>query len=210
MKKLITSLLIMLMILSTGLAFAACKKDAEEPKADEQTEEKADKDADESEEAAPQPGVVKTIEPDAEETLGHNLPMQISAIYLFKDGSVSITLTDDLLKNELGDSKSKELMPFSESGVVEEIGVYNIGNGGFRTVVALMDDGTISAINTRALMEDHIIAVMDNIGGRDNFTSIEQQEGEDGFSIIGKTKEGEDVILDPVLLTENGEVEPIG
>ena len=58
-------------------------------------------------------------------------------------------------------------------------------------------------------MEDHILAVMDNLGGRDSFTGIEEQEGEDGFSIVGKTEEGDDVLLDPVILSENEEPQPV-
>ena len=61
-------------------------------------------------------------------------------------------------------------MPFAESGKVKDMYLCRIGNGGYRTIVALMDDGTVSAVNTRALIEDHILAVMDNLGGRDSFT----------------------------------------
>ena len=101
-------------------------------------------------------------------------------------------------------------MPFAESGEAKDIYLMRVGNGGYRTIVALMEDGTISAINTRALIEDHIVAVMDTLGGRDSFNGVEQEESEEGFSIIGKTEEGDDVILDPVLLTEEDEVQPAG
>lgn len=207
MKKTISILLTLLMILSMTFALGSCKKD--EPAAEPGTEA-ADDAKDKAEEPAADAGeVVKTFAPDSEEEIGKDLPMQIESITLYKDGTIKIVPTDDLKKNELADSEADSLMPFAESGKVKDMYLCRIGNGGYRTIVALIDDGTVSAVNTRALMEDHILAVMDNLGGRDSFTDIEEQEGEDGFSIVGKTEEGDDVLLDPVILSENEEPQPV-
>ncbi len=205
MKKTIAILLALLLILSMSFALSSCKKAEEE--IPEQTTETTEDTPEEKPEDAGE--IVKTFEPDSEEVIAHDLPMQIESVILYKDGSIKITPTEDLKKNELADSEADSVMPFAESGKATDIFLCRIGNGGYRTIVALMDDGTVSAVNTRALIEDHILAVMDNLGGRDSFTGVEQEENEDGFSIIGKTKEGDDVLLDPVILSENEEPQPV-
>lgn len=217
MKKIITSILVLVMILSMSLSLGACKKSSDEEAGAESTEQATEQSGSEDpEETADGEPVadaetVKTFEPDAKDEIGQDLPLQIESVSLLSDGSVVLIPTDDLKVNELGDSEATSLMPFSESGdaKVKDIYLYRIGNGGYRTVVALMDDGTISAINPIALIDDHIIAVKDNLGGRDSFTGVEQEEGEDAFSIVGKTEEGDDVILDPVILTEEEDVQPV-
>ena len=223
MKKTIAFILTFLMIMSIAFAFGSCTK-KEEPAGEDTVEapegDSGDKDAG-SEDKEESADIVKKIEPDTEEELGKDIPMQIESVVLYKDGSVKLVPTDDLRKNaidngELGEGEADSLMPFAESGkdeessdaktgVVKDIYLMKIGNGGYRTIVALMDNGTLAAINPRALIDDHIVAVKDNLGGRDSFTDVEQEENEDGFSIIGKTEEGDDVRLDPVILTEEDE-----
>lgn len=213
-KKMISIILALLMMLSSALVLASCdKKDGEtgiatEKSVAEEKQETEEQPEEETEDEKLDTDVVKFIQPDAEDVIGNDLPMQMESVALYKDGSVVIIPTGDLKENELGDSKATSLMPFAEFGKATELYVYRIGNGGYRTVVALMDDGTVSAINTGALIEDHIIAVKNNLGGRDSFTGVEQKESEDGFSIVGKTEEGDDVILDPVILSEDEEVQP--
>lgn len=222
MRKTIAIILTLLMILSTVFVLGSCSK-KEEPAAEETVEASTDESADKNEESESKDGtsadgadIVKKLEPDTEENLGKDIPLQIESVVLYKDGSVKLVPTDNLKENELGESETDSLMPFSESGkeeessdaktgVVKDIYLMKIGNGGYRTIVALMENGTLAAINPRALIEDHIVAVKDNLGGRDSFTDVEQEETEDGFSIIGKTEEGDDVRLDPVILTEEDE-----
>lgn len=207
MKKTIAILLTLIMILSMVFVLGSCKKKDQAPtESTETTEEKKEEDTADKDAGDKDAGdIVTSFNPDAEDVIEQDLPMQIESVVLYKDGSISITPKDDLKTNELADSDADSLMPFAESGKASEIYLFRIGNGGYRTILALMDDGTVSAINTRALLEDHILAVMDNLGGRDSFTGIEQKENEDSFSIIGKTKEGDDVLLDPILLPEEDE-----
>ena len=214
MKKIITGLLVLVMILSMSFALSACKNKEDET-IEEQGMAVVDPSADteddtETTEDISGGDVITSFEPDAEETLGHDLPLEIERVELLKDGTVILIPTGSLKENELAGSEATSLMPFADSGdaKVKELYLLGIGNGGYRTIVALMDDGTISAINPIALIEDHIIAVKDNLGGRDSFTGVEQKEGEDAFGIIGKTKEGDDVVLDPVILDEDGEIQP--
>ena len=238
-KKYIAGLLALIMIMSSSFTLSACtKKDSENAKTE--TEEKtddagsgsadsnADSDKDKDEDTASKGNpedIVTTITPDAEDVIGKNQPMQIESITLYKDGSIEVVPTDDLKKNELADSKATSLAPFAESGKAKEIYLCRVGNDGYRVVLALMDDGTISAVNTLSLFKDHIFVVMDRVAGRDNFVGVEETkvegegEGEsgggdiederngNGFSIIGKTETGDDVVLDSVLFSDSARAE---
>lgn len=235
MKKLIAGLLVMTMILGMSFALSACNNkdgeskneqglavvdkgasseednaDAEDAENAEKNEDAEEAEADEDSEDLSGADVVISFRPDGEGMLDQALPMEIESVELLKDGSVILVPTGSLKKNELGDSEATSLMPFADSGdvKVKEIYLLSIGNGGYRTIVALMDDGTISAINPRALIEDHIIAVKDRLGGRDSFIGVEQAEDEYAFGIIGKTEEGDEVVLDPVILEDEDEVQP--
>lgn len=204
MKKLIAGLLALIMILSMMLAVTSCKK-KDEAAPETQTEEGSDATEEAAEDLAE---VVKTLEPDAEDEIGNDLPLEIESAILYKDGSIRIIPTGDLKKNELGDSEADSIMPFAESGEAKDIYLLRLGNGGYRTILALMDDGTVSAVNAMVLIEDHIAVVMDNLGGRDSFVGLEQGESEEGFTIIGKTKEGDEVLLDPIILSDQARGEP--
>lgn len=201
MKNGFRTMLALLMALVMMICMAACggKDDAgasDTGGSDTQTEEQAageetDGEAADTEETA---DIVKTIE-GVDTDIGSREPLQIETITLFSDGSVAIVPTEDLKKNEIKDD-ADAVYPFEESGKVEDVAVVDYGNGGYRTVIALMKDGSISVVNGRALVEDHIFAVMDNVGGRDNFVKIESVKGEDAYSIIATTEDGEEVVLD--------------
>ena len=190
----------MILALILALALAVCmgscgKKDAEETadtSADTQTEEAA-----EEKPAEELPEVVKTIE-GVDENIGDREPLQIDTITLYADGSVAIVPLDDLRKNEIKDD-AEAVYPFEESGKVEDVAVADYGNGGYRTLIALMEDGTLSAISAKDLIEEHILVVMPNLTGRDNYVSVEQVENEDAFGVIGKTDNDEDIELDYAL-----------
>ncbi len=188
--KMILALMLALVLM---VCMGSCgRKDdggAADTSADTQTEENADTAEDEE-----MPEVVKTIE-GVDEDLGPREPLQIDSITLYADGSVAIVPVDDLKKNEIKDD-AQAVYPFKESGKVEDVAVADYGNGGYRTIVALMKDGTISVVNGRALVEDHIFAVIDNVANRDTFVEIQNVEQEDGYYIVGVTEDGNEVILD--------------
>ena len=142
------------------------------------------------------PEVVYTIE-DVDEVEDMNVPIQVSSITLFDDGTVLVVPTDDLKKNEMKeDPDAPGIYPFADSGEVKDVSVVNWGNGGYRTIIAVLKDGTISCVNGAALVEDHIIAVLNNVAGRDDFESVENTADESAWGIIGITKDGEEVVLD--------------
>ena len=199
--KMILALMLALVLM---VCMGSCgRKDdggAADTSADTQTEENADTAEDEE-----MPEVVKTIE-GVDEDLGPREPLQIDSITLYADGSVAIVPVDDLKKNEIKDD-AQAVYPFKESGKVEDVAVADYGNGGYRTIVALMKDGTISVVNGRALVEDHIFAVIDNVANRDNFVEIQNIEEEDGHYIVGVTEDGNEVILDYAMSFDEPEKE---
>ena len=189
MKRLLTGMFVLLMILSLTFGMSACKKEVEEPKQEAPAQSEEEQPADNAD-------IADTIEDIDTENM-HDLPMQIERVVLYKDGSVLVVPTEDLAKNELKDGEAEGLYPFADSGKVKSIHLFNIGNAGYRTIVALLDDGSISGINPRALCDDHIIAVIDSIANRDDFVKVEQVETDSGFEIKGTTEFDEEIILDP-------------
>ena len=186
-----------MLVMAMMICMTACAGSKEESKQadtvnETQTEEAAEPEAEEEE----LPEVVKTIEGiDDEENLKYREPLMIDSITLYDDGTVAIVPTEELRKNEIKDD-AEAVYPFEESGKVKDVWVVDYGNGGYRTIIALLKDGSISAVNGRALVEDHIFAVMDNVANRDTFTSVENRTDEDASSIVGITEDGEEVILD--------------
>lgn len=202
MKVNYKSILALMLALVMMICMCACSSKTEEADAsgaaaDSQTEETAD-DSEEAEEETEQAEAVKTVEGiDDEETLKTREPLMIDSIILYDDGTLAVIPTDDLRKNEIKDD-AEAVYPFEESGKVKDFWVVDYGNAGYRTIIALMKDGSISAANGRALVEDHIFAVMDNVANRDNFESVENRrdEYEDAETIVATTEDGEEVILD--------------
>jgi ABC-type Fe3+-hydroxamate transport system substrate-binding protein len=192
-KRIIALILALLMM----ICMTACKDDSEEAASDSSTAaaQTAADDEKETEEAEEPVKVVKTIE-GIDEDIGSRLPLMIDSIVLYEDGSVAIIPTEDLKKNEIPEDDADAVYPFEESGKVADIYVMDYGNGGYRTIVALMKDGTISAVNGRALVEDHIFAIMDDVANKENFVSVENRKDEDASSIVAVTDDGEEVILD--------------
>lgn len=187
MKRKLTIILALMMMLAVSICFASCGKD--EAETEEQIRDEMTQEVEEG------PAVVKTID-GIDEDIGKRPPLEISQIVLYEDGTVEIVPVDDLKKNEIKDEETTGIFPFKDSGKVSDIAVVEYGDEGYRTILALLDDGTISAVNGRALVEDHIIAVMDNVSGRDNFVSVENIEQDGEIFIVGYTEDGEEVVLD--------------
>ena len=184
MKKAITLIITMLMIFAMTLGMSACKGSSGGD----------DKDGNKPAETDTEKVVTSITDIDTEDM--DDLPLGIESVTLFEDGSVRIAPVGALKKNEIKDDKTDAIYPFDEFGKVKEIYLVRFGNNGYRTVIALMDDGTLSALSARELIEDHIAVVMPNVSGRDNYVSVEEVKDEDSFKVIGKTDDGEEVELD--------------
>ena len=189
MKKTIAILLMLMMLLSAAMLSACGGKD-EAP-------------ADTGQPADSEPTVTDTVkavdsldEIDTEDTL--DMPLQIESITLFEDGRLRIVPTGDLLKNAETNNEITDgaAYPFDDSGKVEKFYLVRYGNGGYRTIICLMDDGTLSALSANELIQDHIFIVMDNMTGRDTYVDVKQMEYDDAFGVVGVTEDGEEIELD--------------
>ena len=192
-KKRLLGLLSVLLILAMAVMLAACgAKSSEEPAAEEAPGEIVE----EEETGA---DVVKVIEEiDTEDMM--DVPLQIESITLFEDGTLRIVPVEDLLKNAESNDEVVDgaIYPFEDSGKVKDVYLVRFGNGGYRTIICLMDDGSLSALSANELIKDHITVVWDNLTGRDTYVSVEERvaEDEDAYGVVGITEEGEEIDLD--------------
>ena len=186
--------LCLLLVLLIAVMLPACgAKDAAEADAEAETA------GSQQEEVQQEPvkEIVKSIDEIDTEDM-QDLPLQMESITLFEDGSLMIVPTEDLLKNaetndELVDGA---IYPFADSGKVKDVFLVRYGNGGYRTIICLMDDGTLSALSANELITDHITVVWDALTGRDTYVSVKQNESEDGFGVVGVTEDDEEIDLD--------------
>lgn len=183
-----TSILAVLLIIAMMLLLAACGKAGE-----------AAGEAEEQSDAAPEETVQVLKSFDEIDTEDMNdKPLQIESVQLLEDGTVRIVPTEDLLKNaETNDELVDGAMyPFADSGKVKDIYLVRFGNGGYRTIICLMEDGSLSALSAKELIEDHITVVWDNLTGRDTYVSVEQKQDDDAFGVVGITEDDEEIELD--------------
>ena len=218
--------LILVMVMAFGL-FAACGNSGESEEAQDEgtaaeetaepedtaAEETAEPETGEAEEApsetpeeTPEEAPAETKEAvtyldriDEEDMF--DLPLQMESITLYSDGSVGIVPTGDPLANAeaSGELTDGAIYPFKDSGKASEIYVFWVGNAGYRTVVCLMEDGTVSGLNPSELIENHKAVAVDNLAGRNDFVSVYQFTDESAQGIMGVTEAGDEVLLDESL-----------
>ncbi len=188
-KKRSAALLSLLLMLALTMMLAACGAKAEEEPETVPEEEPA--------EVAVE--IVKSIDEIDTEDMDE-VPVQIESITLFEDGSLKIVPTDDLLKNAETNNELVDgaVYPFEESGKVKDVYLVRYGNAGFRTIICLMEDGSLSAMSGKELINDHITVVWDNLTGRDTYVSVKDflNEDEESYSVVGVTEDGEEIDLD--------------
>jgi len=196
-KKRPLGLVVLLLILSVTVCmmFAGCgAKDKEEPAAEEPAAEETEAETEE-----PAAEAVKTIDGIDTEDM-NDLPLQIESINLLEDGTLRIIPTDDLLKNAETNNELVDgaIYPFADSGKVKDVYLVRFGNSGYRTIICLMEDGSLSAMSANELINDHITVIWDNLTGRDTYVSVEERLSEDGdaFRVVGITEDGEEIDLD--------------
>ena len=196
-RKRLLGLLSLLLILSLSVTFSACgKKTDEETEGTEGTQVEGPQ-----EETVEEPvkEVVKTIDEIDTEDM-NDIPLQIESITLFEDGTLRIVPVEDLLKNAETNNELVDgaIYPFEDSGKVKDVFLVRFGNGGYRTIICLMDDGSLSAMSAKELIEDHITVIWDNLTGRDTYVSVEERKAADGdsFGVVGITEDGEEIDLD--------------
>ena len=193
-KKRLLGLLSMLLILALAMMLGACgaKNGTGEPEPEEVPEQ---------EEVAEEPAVevVKAI--DEIDTEGmEDIPLQIDSITLFDDGTLRIVPLDDLLKNAETNNEVVDgaIYPFADSGKVKDVFLVRFGDEGYRTIICLMDDGSLSAMSAKELINDHITVIWDNLTGRDTYVSVEDRlnEAKETYEVVGITEDDEEIDLD--------------
>lgn len=187
MKKKATVLLTILMVLALALAGCGGKGESSEAKGGE------DEGTSKTETAT----VVKSIDEIDTEDMNDE-PLQLESVTLYDDGTVRVVPLDKVKEiAETNDElKDGAAYPFEDIGKVKDIYLVRFGNGGYRTLIALMEDGSLSALSAKDLIEEHILVVMPNLTGRDNYVSVEQTEDEDAFGVVGITENDEEIELD--------------
>ena len=193
-RKRLLGVVSLFLMLTLAMMMTACGSKTEvEPEAEEPQQEVAE------EEAEPEVEVVKVIEEIDTEDMAE-VPLQIESITLFEDGSLRIVPTEDLLKNAETNNEVVDgaIYPFADSGKVKDVYLVRWGNGGYRTIICLMKDGSLSALSANELIKDHITVVWDNLTGRDTYVSVEERasEEDDGYGVVGITEDGEEIDLD--------------
>ncbi len=193
-RKRLLGVVSLFLMLTLAMMMTACGSKTEaEPEAEEPQQEVAE------EEAEPEVEAVKVIEEIDTEDMAE-VPLQIESITLFEDGSLRIVPTEDLLKNAETNNEVVDgaIYPFADSGKVKDVYLVRWGNGGYRTIICLMKDGSLSALSANELIKDHITVVWDNLTGRDTYVSVEERasEEDDGYGVVGITEDGEEIDLD--------------
>ena len=204
--------LILVMVMAFGL-FAACGnsvgpeeatdegtevEEPAEPEEGESGETPAETPAETPEEAPAAAKEAVTVLDNIDEEDMFDLPLQIESITLYSDGSVGIVPTGDLLANAeaAGALTDGAIYPFKDSGKAKEIYVFWVGNAGYRTVICLMEDGTVSALQPAELVENHKAVAIDKLEGRNDFAAVLQDQDESAMGVLGVTVDGDEILLD--------------
>ena len=203
--------MLLVMVMAFGL-FAACGSNEAEDTQDEGTATEEPAEAEEGETAEPAETPAETPEEapaaaskepvtvldNIDEEDMFDLPLQIESITLYSDGSVGIVPTGDLLTNAeaAGSLVDGAIYPFKDSGKAKEIYVFWVGNAGYRTVVCLMEDGTVSALQPAELVENHKAVAIDKLEGRNDFAAVLQDQDESAMGVLGVTVDGDEILLD--------------
>ena len=128
---------------------------------------------------------------DIDETEGMYIPLNLDSIELLDSGTL-ILEPDDALEEAVGEK-------VTIATDATDVYVLPYGNGGFRSVLFIRKDGSVSALSTDALINSHEIRIMDNLGDYTEVKTIEGVQEIDAFGINALTSSGEKKPLDPYL-----------
>lgn len=135
--------------------------------------------------------VIKTKIDDIDDDESWFVPLGIDEILLYEDGDLTMEL-DDALEDALG-----EYVFVAED--VREVYLLPFGNGGYRTIVFIKEDGTVSAVNMTKLLTGQELEVMDRLGGYQDVVSIEGRQDPDAMLVEAVMENGDRYLLDPYL-----------
>lgn len=133
--------------------------------------------------------IIKEIK-DIDTNLNYELPLGLDSVKLMSSGKAILVETNN------NNMPSEEL---TVSLNVKDIYIFPFGNGGYRSIIFLKNDGTISIVNSSALIENKRIEVLDNIGNYTNVISIKQEKDPSGTLINAVLESGEKLPIDGYL-----------
>ena len=132
--------------------------------------------------------LIKEIK-DIDTNLQYELPLGIDSVKLMSSGKVILVTHDNNNTNE----------ELTVSLNVKDIYIFPFGNGGYRSIIFLKNEGTVSIVNAEALIERKKIEVLDNIGEYTNVINIEQEKDKNGSLINVILESGDKYLLDGYL-----------
>ncbi|MBO4835052.1 MAG: hypothetical protein J5483_02980 [Lachnospiraceae bacterium] len=118
-------------------------------------------------------------------------PTGLDAIILTASGRLSLLTNGELKKNVGGE------VTLAMDAVAADL--FNYGNGGYRIVLFVRKDGTLSAVSASDMIDKHQITIIDNVGGLKYVTEIYETQEMDAFGIIARTQDGTETLVDPFL-----------
>lgn len=116
------------------------------------------------------------------------VPLGIDSIDVLNDGEVILHANGDLL------ARIKE--NYVAAMGVSEAFVLPYGNGGYRAVIFLMEDGTVSALSPETMIKRHGAQLKTNLGKLEKIKAIEQG---DDMLLYAVDSKGEKHMLDEYL-----------
>ena len=123
---------------------------------------------------------------DIDKDLKYNLPLGLDSVKLMKSGKVIVTINN----NAIGTGEQ------TVATDVKDIYMFTFGNGGYRSILFIKNDGTVSSISASGLIENKKIEILDKLGGYTNVVSIEQDNDQESMLINAVLKNGEKYMLD--------------
>ncbi len=119
------------------------------------------------------------------------LPLAIKRAELMSDGTVVI-YNRGALAEKLGET----YVAFDDC---KEIFCPTYGNAGYRVLLGIKNDGTISAVSGKSLIEKKRFRLKNNLGDFKDVKTIEQHKDDSGSGIIVRFKDGSKKFLDEYL-----------
>lgn len=135
--------------------------------------------------------IVKEIDDIDENTLYYE-PLGLDSVRLMDNGDL-IAETEDELESTPGEE-------VKIADHVKDVYLLPFGNGGFRSLLFIREDGTVSAVNATELIVNKKLEIMDNLGGYLEVASLEGKADEDAHVIEVVMENGDHYLLDPYLM----------
>lgn len=110
--------------------------------------------------------------------------------------SIILTESGSLVLRTYGNLASSEGNEVVIANDVLGADLFTFGNNGYRVLLFVRKDGSVSMVDPIGLIDKHRIEVVDNLGGLKNITEIYEELDGDGTIVIAKDRDGTTTVLD--------------